>query len=152
MNNLLVRDRKLAEEVSDHFGFDLDGYKFFTRVQMQRQSQHLRNNDHIPSVGLDRCGLSATVAVLTPRLANMLQQCSLVVRQAFEQRSTLARRKKFDEFIHRHLLYLLQVVTAIGELSRHRTSSRLLAGFSQLTFGSSTSSAHFFSLLVQSVA
>src|SRR5437879_13284169 len=99
MHNLLVRDREFAEEVSDHFGFDLDGYKFFTRVQMQRQSQHLRNNDHIPSVGLDRCGLSATVAVLTPRLANMLQQCSLVVRQAFAQSSTLARSKKLDELV-----------------------------------------------------
>src|SRR5439155_2588796 len=100
MNNLLVCDRKLAEEVSDHFGFDLDGYKLLTRVQMQRQSQHLRNDDHIPGVSLDRCGLSATVAVLTTRLSNMLQQCPLVVRQALEQISTLARRKKFDEFIH----------------------------------------------------
>src|SRR5437867_2869226 len=130
MHNFLVRDRELAEEVSDHFGFDLDGYKLLTRVQMQRQSQHLRNDDHVPGVGLDRCRLSPTVAVLTPRLANMLQQCPLVVRQALEQRSTLARRKKFDKFIHRHLLHLLQVVTAIGELSRHRTSSRLLAGVS----------------------
>src|SRR6266540_4348073 len=148
MDNLLVCDRELAEEMPDHLRLDLDRDKLFARVQMQRQSQHLRNDDHIPGVGLDGCGLSATVAVLTPRLANMLQQCSLVVRQAFEQRSTLARRKKFDEFIHRHLLYLLQVVTAIGELSRHRTSSRLLAGFSQLTFGYTISIAHFSSLLV----
>jgi hypothetical protein len=49
----------------------------------------------------------------------MLQKDPLVIRQALDQRPSLASRKKLDEFVHRHLLYLLQVVPAIGELSRH---------------------------------
>src|SRR2546428_3630965 len=93
VDNLLVGDRELTQEMSNHLGFDLDCDKFLTRMQMQRQTQHLRYDDHIPRVGLDRFRFSSTITVLSLRLPNMFEQCPLVVGQTLEQRPPLARRK-----------------------------------------------------------
>src|SRR5438094_4273099 len=91
MDHLLVRDRELAKKVSNHLGFNLDSDKFFTRVQMQRQSQHLRYDDHIPGVGLDRCGLSAPL----PFSRRDWRICSSSVRWSFVK--PLSRDRRWRE-------------------------------------------------------
>src|SRR2546426_11525252 len=94
MDDLLVSDRELAEEVSNHFRLDLDSNKFLSRVQVQGQTQHLRYYDHIPRVRLDRYSFSPAISVFSSRLANMLSQASLVIGQAFDYRPPLTGRKE----------------------------------------------------------
>src|SRR5260370_41027609 len=100
MDNLLVGNRELSQEMSNHLGLDLDRDKFFARMQVQCQPQHLWYDDHIPRVSLDGLRLSSTITVFSSGLANMLQQGPLVIGQAFEQRPSLTRGKEFDELAH----------------------------------------------------
>ncbi len=85
MDNLLVGDRELTKEVSNHLRFDLDSDKFLAGMQVQRQSKHLWYYYHISRMSLNGLRLSSTITVFSSGLADMLQQRPLVIGQAFEQ-------------------------------------------------------------------
>ena len=59
MNNLLVRNGEFPDEMSNHLRLDLDGDVLLPRVQLESQSQHLRNDDHVSDMGLDGGRLTA---------------------------------------------------------------------------------------------
>src|SRR6266700_3939736 len=101
----------------DHLWPDLDRRKLFPSVKMNRQPEHLGNDNHVPSVSLDR-SLSFS-PVLFLGLTNMLKQNPLIISETLDKRASLSCGQEFDEVVHRHLTQLVRRMPTIAELSRH---------------------------------
>src|SRR6056297_3405605 len=104
---------ELAEVVADHFGLDADALERLSVVDLEGQTNELRQDRHIPQVRSDR-RVRRLFLVL---LAGLLEQLLLLDGETAFDTSPLSCGQQFHDLVELHVLQLLDRVAAVGELT-----------------------------------
>ena len=69
----VLRDGEFSQIMTDHLGLDLDLVELLARVNTNDTTDHLRDDNHVPQMGLDEVGLLIGLGFLLG-LAQLLDQ------------------------------------------------------------------------------
>src|SRR5271155_411440 len=114
MHDLLVRYYVLAEVVPDHFRLDREGNEFLPAVDAHGRPHHDREDYHVAGV----C-LYWILQLALPLGPDILEQLSLVLRDAPVERASRPGRKELENGLGRHRVELVDCVASVPELLRH---------------------------------
>jgi len=118
----LVRDRKLAREVANHFGLDFDTVEGLAVVNTDNTANHLGNNNAIPKVRLHDLRLLIRTSGLFSSAQLLDQVGVLLLDAALQVAPAGTARQQIDEL----LLAQVQEVLEIDPTVRKLTEGTLL--------------------------
>jgi len=116
MLDRLVRDGEFGQVVSDHFRLDFDLVELLARVDTNNASNHLRHNDHVTEVSLDRIGLLVRLGLLLG-FAELLDETHGLALQATVESPTRTGMYDIAELFGRKIEELVEVDTTEGKLA-----------------------------------
>lgn len=109
-----VGDRELTKVVTNHLRLDLDKEELLAVVDTEGRANHLRNNDHVSEVGLDRSRLLVTSSLLGS--TELLDQTHGLLVKTTVQSSASTSMDDFTETLDIELKKVGEVNTTVGEL------------------------------------
>jgi len=109
-----VRAGELSKVVACHLRLDLDGVEDLAVVDANNAANHLRDNNHIPEVGLDDCGLFIRGSLLLG-LAQLLDQTHWAALKATAETTACTRVNKFNELLIAHVKELVKINSTVGK-------------------------------------
>jgi len=128
-----VGDREFSQVVSNHFRLNFDLVKILSRVDTNDRSDHLRDNDHVAKMSLDKVGLLVRLGLLLG-LAELLDQAHRLAFKATVEPSTSTGVDEVTELFGGKVEELVEVDSTVGKLAE---GSRLLllSGLNGVIFG-----------------
>jgi len=114
VDDLLVRDRVLAEVVPDHLGLYLDWEELPPCLHAAGRPDHHWEDYHVPGVGLY---LALELSVLLG--ADVLEELPLVVGNPPIQRAPRPGREELEDGLGAHRVELVDGETPVAEFFRH---------------------------------
>jgi hypothetical protein len=112
----LVSDGELCKVVSDHFRLDFNKVEVLSVVHTKNGSNHFRDDNHVPEMGLHRLGLLADRGCLLC-LTQLLDQGEWLALKTTGETTTLAGVDFFHKFLMAQFKELLEFNTTVGKLA-----------------------------------